>query len=239
MLSRQLRGRPEDHWVRAYAAYKPDLFSAKERKALERDRWCLLDRPGYWNWNLSRGPNAAFLAQFETLAARAGGSLDRTPPAGTRLIDFWLDHLLFHLRRKGTDQLFGPNEAGACIPNACQASAIYCLFLEQQALESESRARHRTAGSAGKRSKRRLGVRSGRPRPPQWSAEHRKELRDIKWLGTQPSLSQKEAAYSLDYSDRYVRKLVQDHKLNQSEKRRIQINDVFWSLFRRIHGGSK
>jgi hypothetical protein len=62
--------------------------SYKERKALDRGLWCLLDKPGYWVWRLSNGPKGSFRPQFETLATRAGGNLDPNPPAGIRLAIF-------------------------------------------------------------------------------------------------------------------------------------------------------
>ena len=239
LLSNQLRGKAQRYWLRAYSEYNGDLFSIKERKALDRGLWCLLDKPEYWVWRLSEGPNSRFRAQFDAIAARAGGSLDRKPLAGISLGDFWLDHVFFHLRRRSTDQFSSVDGAGACIPNICDASAIFCSFLEQRGLESERRAKRIAHGSAGKRSNRRGRIRSERHGSPGWSDEYRRKLRNREWLKAQPSLSQKEAAYSLAYSDRYIRKLAQDHKLSQSTKKRIEINNSFWTIFNLKHGGPK
>lgn len=239
LRSKQLQGKTEDRWLRAFVEYNRALFCVKERKALDRGLWCLLDKPEYWVWRLSKGPNSSFRAQFETLATRAGGNLHLQPRAGISLGDFWLDHVFFHLRRRSSDQFSSADQTGACIRNICQASAIFCSSLEQKALESERHSPRQADRFAGKGSKRRRRIRSERDGSPGWSDQHRKTLRNREWLKAQLSLAQKEAAYSLAYSDRYIRKLVQDHKLSQSAKKRIEINDAFWTLFNLKHGGPK
>jgi hypothetical protein len=249
LLSDQPKGKPEGHWLRAFIEYKRDIFSIEERDALNQGSWCVLDRPEYWVCLLSEGPSESFRAQFDTFATRAGGGLDRRTLAGMRLVDLWLVGVFLHFRRKNTDQFSCVDGAGALIPNICEASAIFCSFLERQALERERYAARRADGSADKRPKRqpissrslpsRGNSRSDSDRPPRWSDEHRKNLRNPEWLKTQPSLSHKEAAHSLACSPRYIRMLVQRRKLNQTTKKRIQINNRFWSCFHLTHGRSK
>ena len=67
------------------------------------------------------------------------------------------------------------------------------------------------------------------------SDEQNMRLRNERWLKTQPSLSQKEAAFSLAVSDRQIRNLVQASKLNQTPVGRIAIDGAFWSQFHLRH----
>ena len=237
LRSKQLQGKTEDRWLRAFVEYNRALFSVKERKALDRGLWCLLDKPEYWVWRLSKGPNSSFRAQFETLATRAGGNLHLQPRAGISLGDFWLDHVFFHLRRRSSDQFSSADQTGACIRNICQASAIFCSYLEQNALEIE----HRATAAVGKRKKSpRRAISAASPkRSLQRRAtsvdEGDKKFRDEEWLRAQRSLSQRQAGLALGLSDRSIRALVADHKLHKTPKSRIAVDGPFWSEFHKRH----
>lgn len=199
----------------------------RKAKGLEREK-----RRG-----LSQGPSENFRGQFETLAARAAASLNRKTPADISLRDFWLDNLLSYLRKNSSNQLFGLGETGAGIRNICEASAIFCSYLEQNALEAERRAnasigkrkksiRRATSAASPKRSKRRRAA---------GLDELNKNFRDEAWLKAQLSLNQKQAGFALGLSDRSIRALVKDHKLHKTPKSRIAVDGPFWSEFHKRH----
>jgi hypothetical protein len=239
-LSLQMQRAHEGRQLRAYCDYNHDLFSRRERRLIEHGRLYLLDRPEYWVWRLSDGPGESFRARFETLAARAAAGLDEKPPTDVKLLDFWLGHLFFHFRKRNTRQLFGADDVGTCIPNVCEASAIFCSFLERQALETERRAVRSARKSPANHSKGRRVVKSERRNPRNgWSDDLVKKLRDEAWLRAQKSLSQRQAAQALALSDRSIRNLVHDGKLHKSPKARIAIDSAFWSEYHRTHSVPK
>jgi hypothetical protein len=87
-------------------------------------------------WSLSGGMNESFRARSEMLATQAAAKLGT--PQGSKKLDYWLYRLYLDLEKNHSKLLFAPrgaSEKAAMIVSVCEASAIFCARLEQDALE--------------------------------------------------------------------------------------------------------
>jgi hypothetical protein len=98
-------------------------------------------------WTIAQSPTESFQERFEVLASRGGAALGQMP-RDARLLDYWLHRLHQNLSennskwlrrvitdhpKKGTNKITVEN---ATIESVCEASAVFCLRLEKQALEA-------------------------------------------------------------------------------------------------------
>jgi hypothetical protein len=102
-----------DRWLRAYVDYKDEARA-----------------PG--RWDLSSSIHENFRERFEVEATRAGIAL------GSHLtgepLAIWLHHVFSDLLRHESKLLFSATNEGGVIVRVCEASALYCVRLEKQAL---------------------------------------------------------------------------------------------------------
>jgi hypothetical protein len=102
-----------DRWLRAYVDYK-DMTIPCGR------------------WHLSEGVNESFHERFAVEATRAGIAVASTVSGEAR--DVWLHHVFSDLLAHESKLLFAASQEGGIIVRACEASALYCVRLEKQAL---------------------------------------------------------------------------------------------------------
>jgi hypothetical protein len=78
-------------------------------------------------------PTEVLLAGFELVAAEAGRALGAPP--GTPAQKFWLHHIFLDLRTNNSDHIHIYSNTVGTIERLLEASAIYCLRLDRQALD--------------------------------------------------------------------------------------------------------
>jgi hypothetical protein len=134
-----------DLWLRAYASY--------EDKTLETGLW-----------TLGGGVDESFKERFAVAATRAGMAL--RPSATGKRLEAWLHYLFLGLLEHRSNLLFaGIRDEGGIIVRVCEASAVYCSRLEQEALDRESsinQAEHPTLSASGDTPKRSSSQKPGR-----------------------------------------------------------------------------
>jgi hypothetical protein len=182
-----------------------------------------LKMPEFGLWRLV-GMDEDFRERFQTCAAEAAVALGC--PKDANLVYFWLHWLFFDLRKNHSKLLLVAYKNSGRITHACKGSATFCLRLKREALGTE------TAAKVTKVPRRSVN-------PQGFSDELCQKLRDEKWLKTQPSLRQKEAAFSLAMSDRQIRNLVDKQELHVSPKKRVALDGAFFSQFHLKHFAPK
>lgn len=83
-------------------------------------------------WHVGGGINEGFHGRFEVEATRAGIALGSTLNGEPG--DIWLHCVFSDLVAHNSKLLFAPSEDGGVIVQVCEASAVYCVRLEKQAL---------------------------------------------------------------------------------------------------------
>jgi len=110
---------------------------------------------------------------------------------------------------------------------------------KEKGAESEPEA---AIGALGRPASNRKKIRKSKSAEggPRWSAEFQSNLRSETWLKQQPSLAQKEAAYSLAISSRQITNLLNNKTLNKApQSKRILVAPKFWSHFHLTHSAPK
>jgi hypothetical protein len=90
----------------------------------------------YGDSQLGGGITETFKARFMVAAMSAGRTLAGSNLSGPPL-NVWLYHLFQNLVQSKSDLLFAPSKSGAIINRVCEASALCCLRLQAQALETD------------------------------------------------------------------------------------------------------
>jgi len=102
-----------DRWLRAYVDYRDPTKTFGE-------------------WSLSSSIHENFREHFEVEATRAGIALE--PNVDCEPLEFWLHHVFSDLQHHESKLLLAASDRGGIIVRVCEASALYCVRLEKQAL---------------------------------------------------------------------------------------------------------